>query len=121
MKLVAPIGLLCRYFGAKEAIHIVKESGFDGYDFPLQRLIPTQDRKEDAYYYEEAQKIREYADSIGLPCLQTHSVSMSLRISLERIMSSVIFCSHSCFLSRDRKSTRLNSSHAELSRMPSSA
>ena len=79
MKLVAPIGTLCRYFGVKEAIHIVKETGFDGYDFPLQRFIPSQDRKEDAYYYEEAQKVREYADSIGLPCLQTHSVSMSLR------------------------------------------
>ena len=41
-----------------------------------------------------------------------------LAISLASILTSVIMC---VLLKRDRKSTRLNSSHVALSRMPSSA
>lgn len=74
MKLVMPIGTLRAHFGAKEAVRIVKESGFDGYDCPMSDSILTNDN-----YLEEARELREYADAIGLPCLQTHAISPFLK------------------------------------------
>ena len=79
MKLLTSTQLLSKKFGIKEAIHIIKESGFDGYDCAIQSLVPQKDTKEREYYLEMAREIRAYSDSLGIPCLQTHSVSASLR------------------------------------------
>ena len=78
MKLVTSTNTLCARFGIKEAIRIIKECGFDGYDCGIQHIVSQSNPKEREYYLELAHEIREYSDSLGIPCLQTHSVSASL-------------------------------------------
>lgn len=78
MKLVTSTNTLCARLGIKEAIRIIKECGFDGYDCGIQRIVSQSNPKDREYYLELAHEIREYSDSLGIPCLQTHSVSASL-------------------------------------------
>lgn len=77
MNLVSPIGHLYRHLGLQGALRAVKEAGFDGYDFPIGCIVPdkAENLRESEYYYGLAREARAYADSIGLPCLQSHSVS----------------------------------------------
>ena len=56
--------------------------------------------------------------SVLIPCCSLYSLASDL---LATSMSSGDFCLRSSFSWRDRKSTRLNSSHTLASRMPSSA
>lgn len=74
MYLVAPIATLRHHFGAKEAVRIVKDSGFDAYDCPMSNSILTNDA-----YLDEARELRAYADEIGIPCRQAHALSPYLK------------------------------------------
>ena len=80
MKLVTTTDALEKRFGLKEAIRRIKEYGFDGYDCSLfESMKPGNIFDENAVsengeptYIAMAKEIRAYADSIGIPCLQTH-------------------------------------------------
>ena len=58
----------------REAIRIIKEAGFDAYDMSLCEMMynPNNIFNTDKYL-EEAKSIREYADSLGIPCNQAHA------------------------------------------------
>ena len=69
-------------------------------------------------FYAQAQanghvEIREMADRIQKTCTVTRADVMAVLVALEDVIMEA--------LEGDRKSTRLNSSHRSLSRMPSSA
>lgn len=63
-----------RLYGDNAAIlRLVKESGFDAYDFTMFRG-ELEDRLIDGpHYIRAAEKLREYADSVGLSCNQSHA------------------------------------------------
>ena len=74
MLLSTEIASLAKIFGEKEAIRIISEAGFDAYDISLFELS----RDENHYfngddYREKAKELREYADSLGLVCNQSHA------------------------------------------------
>ncbi|MEE0927686.1 MAG: sugar phosphate isomerase/epimerase family protein [Acutalibacteraceae bacterium] len=68
-------GALCRTFTLKEALSILKDAGFDAFDLSLDGGNGTPKAPFDGDDWREvAKEIREYADSIGLPCNQSHAV-----------------------------------------------
>lgn len=69
MRLSTQTRLLSRFFGTKEAIQIIKNSGFDAFDMSI--FWPEEYLGED--FRQIAEDLREYADSIGIPCNQAHS------------------------------------------------
>ncbi len=79
MRLVTLTSNISRPFGLKGAIKLIKDSGFDGYDCSLFAEMRSGGYFSGDDYLERAKEIREYADSVGLPCLQTHSPCPSLR------------------------------------------
>lgn len=79
MKIVNMTAGLSTRFGLKEAIRLIKEHGFDGYDCSLFSLMGEGQIFGGADYLEKAREIREYADSVGIPCLQAHSPDPPLR------------------------------------------
>ena len=79
MKIVTYTGDIAQRVGAKEAVRLFKEAGFDGYDFTFRK-----DRKVDPGLYDDdfipfIKELREYADSIGIPCLQCHTLFPTLK------------------------------------------
>ncbi len=70
-----------KYGTVEECILLLKEAGFEAYDCSLfepeseawLRLIESDT------YLLEANKIRKYADSIGMPCNQTHAPEPTFR------------------------------------------
>ncbi len=79
MKIVNMTAGLSNRFGLKEAIRLIKEHGFDGYDCSLFSLMGEGQIFGGADYLKKAREIREYADTIGIPCLQAHSPDPQLR------------------------------------------
>ncbi len=81
MKLVTTTNTLEKRFGLKEAIRMIKEYGFDGYDCSLvEAMKPGKPLSscisytiDEPIHIAYAKEIRAYADKIGLPCLQTHT------------------------------------------------
>lgn len=77
MKLVQMTSACGKRFGDDIAIKMIKEAGFDGYDFSM-----TDDNKkywDSDGWKEYAQNLRKVADSINLPCLQMHAPSPNMR------------------------------------------
>ena len=71
------ISLETHFFGKdvdhKDAILMIKEAGFDCYDLSFTRAIaPEYDMLGDDYR-ERATALREYTDSIGITCNQSHA------------------------------------------------
>ena len=60
-------------------IKLLKDCGFTAYDFSMFDLAITRDNN----YKENAIKLREYADSIGIKCNQSHAPFPSARIGDE--------------------------------------
>ncbi len=59
---------------AKEAVKIIADSGFDAYDISLFKLTRDEDYIFNADdYAEKAKELREFADSIGIVCNQSHA------------------------------------------------
>lgn len=81
MKLVTTTNRPEERFGTKEAIRLIKEAGFDGYDASMFSMVRKDD--ECGYntdgYRQYAESLRSYADSIGLECLQAHAPFPSTR------------------------------------------
>ena len=74
MLLSISTGPMDKSLSYKEAIRLISEAGFDAFDFSLTLLNtdPNHIFNTDKYL-EEAQKLREYADSIGIVCNQAHA------------------------------------------------
>ncbi len=71
MKLVTMTGELARRFGIERALEMIKEAGFDGYDYTMSGSewpILTE-----AGYEEHLAKINAKAKELNLPCLQAHT------------------------------------------------
>ncbi len=74
MKLVTTTHALDMRFGLKESIKRIKEYGFDAYDCTLYEAMKPGRPLALTAWREYAKEIRKYADDIGIPCTQTHSV-----------------------------------------------
>lgn len=87
MKLVTTTDALEQRYGLKEAIRMIKDFGFDGYDCSLFESMKPQNPLSSyvAYPADEpihisyAKEVRAFADKVGIPCLQTHAPFPTLR------------------------------------------
>ena len=75
MKLVTSTSNLAKRYGLKKAIEMLKDAGFDGYDCSLSLPMADGGIFSADDYKEKAQEIRDYADTLNFPCLQTHTPS----------------------------------------------
>ena len=57
----------------KDAVRMIKEAGFDCYDLSFTRGIAPEYDMLGEDYRERAMALREYADSIGITCNQSHA------------------------------------------------
>ncbi len=73
MKLVTQTAELEKRFGAKKALTMISEAGFDGYDYTLCQIYNDDCRFNDDNYMEYAKELKEHADSLGLVCTQAHA------------------------------------------------
>lgn len=81
MKLVTMTGELSRRFGDKKAIEMIKEAGFDGYDYTMPNGTDNWRetlRADNALEY--IRSVREFADSIEMPCLQAHAPCLGVPV-----------------------------------------
>ncbi|MDE7159121.1 MAG: sugar phosphate isomerase/epimerase, partial [Clostridiales bacterium] len=60
-------------FGFEEAVRILKEAGFDCYDFSMTRMWREGHPLNRADYKESILALRKYADKIGILCNQSHA------------------------------------------------
>lgn len=62
---------LLRFYSPEESLSLIKETGFDTYDYSM-------DSENDFFvancYLENALKLKQFADNLGLKCNQTHSI-----------------------------------------------
>lgn len=65
---------LFKSFGYKKALDMLKEAGFTAFDLSLFGAEYPLAPFDGDNYLEVAREMREYADSIGLPCNQSHAV-----------------------------------------------
>ena len=87
MKLVTTTDTLEQRYGLKEAIRMIKEFGFDGYDCSLFESMKPQKPLSGYIAYpspepihtQYAKEVRAFADKIGIPCLQAHAPFPSFR------------------------------------------
>lgn len=83
MKLVELTSGLGRRFGDEKAIRMIKEAGFDGFDlsmFDYNKEYLFTDK-----YVDYVKNLKKVADEIGLPCLQAHAPSPTMR-TMEQVM-----------------------------------
>lgn len=62
-----------KYGTNKEILKLIKDAGFDAYDFTMYDLNKHDGLIDKDNYLELAKELKEYADSIGLICNQAHS------------------------------------------------
>lgn len=79
MKLVQLTEGLYDRFGDREAIRLLAEAGFDGYDYSMFHMTNVKDGIGSDAYLDYARALRAYADSLGFPCLQAHAPFRGLR------------------------------------------
>lgn len=73
MKLSTQTDVLKRNFGYKKAIQFIKEAGFDCFDLSLFDIYKVDDEFSREDYRDVAKKLRDFSDSIGIECNQTHA------------------------------------------------
>ena len=73
MEVSTEIGSLLRLGDYKTVLKTLKESGFTAYDFSMSWQGPSSVLISAEDYLDRAQALREYADSIGIKCNQTHA------------------------------------------------
>ncbi|MBO5221359.1 MAG: sugar phosphate isomerase/epimerase [Clostridia bacterium] len=75
MLVSTPNGRLVSRFGIMEAIRMIKQAGFDSYDMSLFSVKHFDELAQNGGDWRaEARRVREYADSIGITCNQTHPI-----------------------------------------------
>ena len=72
MLISTEIGSFSKLGDIKAILSLLKNAGFTAYDYSMCHAI-AQDVLYAENYIEKAQEIRDFADSIGLPCNQTHA------------------------------------------------
>ena len=70
MKIATPLGTLPDKYGDKKSIALIKEAGFDGYDYSIESNNHRVFQDDGLEYTKE---LRAYTDSINFPCLQAHA------------------------------------------------
>ena len=83
MKLITTTHMLETRFGLKQAIKIIKENGFDGYDCSLFESMKPGKPLALTAALDYAREVRVFADSVGLPCTQTHAPFPVLKNTLD--------------------------------------
>ncbi|MBQ3046857.1 MAG: sugar phosphate isomerase/epimerase [Clostridia bacterium] len=78
MKLVMLTSELSRRFGDKKALELIKDAGFDGYDYSMFDNVNDSIFNNDNYV-EYAKNLRELSEQLNLPCLQAHAPSPLMR------------------------------------------
>lgn len=68
-----------KYGTNKEILKLLKDCGFDAYDFTMYDLEGHDGIVDKDNYLELAKELREYADSIGIICNQAHSFFPTIR------------------------------------------
>ena len=72
MKISTEISSFRSWGGNREILRLLKDSGFDAYDFSMFR--GDKDRiVDDSHYIREAESLREYAAALGIVCNQSHA------------------------------------------------
>ena len=79
MKLVQLTGPLRKRFGDREAIRLIREAGYDGYDYSMFHMANTAEDIGGGGGLAYAKELRAYDDSLGIPCLQGHAPFTNLR------------------------------------------
>ena len=62
---------IIRYYSREESLSLIKQAGFDTFDLAMMQVdefFASDD------YLENAKKLKEYVDKLGLKCNQTHSI-----------------------------------------------
>ena len=73
MKLVTATQEFDRKYGLKTAIKLIKDYGFDAYDCNLYEAMKKGKPFASDDYLKRAEEIREYADNLGISCVQAHA------------------------------------------------
>lgn len=59
--------------GRKAAIKLIKDVGFEAFDFSLYGMMKDDSELNSENYYKTAVELRKYADEIGIACNQAHA------------------------------------------------
>ena len=96
MKLSADTKILSRRFSDKEAIRILKDAGFDAFDFTIYLGTEAEKRLEDDDYMAYAEEIRAYAAELGIECNQAHAPTPSREAAeyYHKIVRSIEMAAH---------------------------
>ena len=96
MNLAANEGFFRKIYGSGErrqpedAVKICKNCGFDNIDFGLTSASPEENLILRTRYTDEAKRVREYCDSIGVSIIQTHARYDFNRVGKEEFISEMI-------------------------------
>ncbi len=77
MKLVTMTSACAKRFGDEQAIKMIKDAGFDGYDFSM--FEHNQQFWDSDNWQKYAENLRRTADNVGISCLQMHAPSPMMR------------------------------------------
>lgn len=73
MKLVTQTNFLSRKYGILKAVEIIKNAGFDAYDYTMcTHLDGVAEFMDDSYWY-GIKELKSHADAIGIQCIQAHA------------------------------------------------
>ena len=79
MKIVTFTNYPAKLLGAKAVIKMIKDAGFDGYDFSFANKRHVDPCVYDDDFIPFIKELRTYADEIGLPCEQCHTIFPTLK------------------------------------------
>lgn len=73
MKLVTKTGNLERRIGIKNAIKLIANAGFDGFDYSIYEddYVGFIDRSTDKQLIEKGREVYSYSKEFNIPCLQS--------------------------------------------------
>lgn len=74
---------LYKYGDIYQILKLIKDTGFDAYDFTMYGISKMDSFVDKDDYMERATKLRSYADSIHLLCNQTHSFYPTIKVGDE--------------------------------------
>ncbi len=73
MRLVQQTKPVRERFGDRDAIRMICEAGYDGFDFSMMHMPAVSEGIGGEGWLSYAKELRAYADSLGIPCLQGHA------------------------------------------------
>ncbi len=79
MKLVTYTSHIAKRVGAQEAIRLLKEAGFDGYDYSFHKTRFVDPCIYDDDFIPFMHELRAYADELGMSCEQCHTLFPTLK------------------------------------------